>query len=462
MSSQVYPPYPSSPLDWFLMRLGTAEMRSIFNEKSFIEKILKVEAALAEAEGELGVIPRAAAREIVSKASIENLDLTKVKDRVEKTGGHYLVAIIEPWRDKIGEVGEYVHWGATTQDISDTAMVLLVKDANELILKDLEEIQKALMAMARQYKDTPMAGRSHAVHALPMTFGLKVAVWLDEVTRHVERFEEIEKRLYVGNMTGAVGTFASFGEKGPDVQRLTMARLGLGVPGICWHAARDRFAEYLNLLAVAASTLSKIATQVLLLMRTEIAEIEEPIPPGHVGSSTMPQKRNPFMSEFSIALARVIRGYAHTMAESMETYDERGFNTWFSEFIIIPESCLLMSTVASYLKTILQKLVVHPETMKKNLNLSDGLINSEAIMMALAKKIGRQNAHHILYDCAEKVLHEKKSFRQVLLEHEIVTKHLSKQEIEKLIDPTLYLGSSSSIVDEVVKRAGNNTRKVKV
>ncbi|MEM3586768.1 MAG: adenylosuccinate lyase [Candidatus Bathyarchaeia archaeon] len=441
---------PCHPVDWVLFKhnLASPDMRDVFNERNFIEKILKVEVALAEAEAELGIIPEKAAREIAKKASIEYIDLEKVEQRVQKTG-HFLVAIIESWREKIGETGEFLHWGATTQDISDTAMILLIKDACDLILRDLFEIKGFLVDLAKKYKDTPMAGRTHCVHAVPMTFGLKVGVWLDEISRHIERLKEIQKRLFVGNITGAVGTFASFGPKGPEIQKLTLRKLGLEVPAICWHAARDRLAEFLNLLAIIASTLSKIANQVLILMRPEILEIEEPIPPGHVGSSTMPQKRNPFLSETSVALARIIRAHAHIMTESMETLDERNFSTWFVEFVIIPECCLFLSIILKNLKTILQKLEVHPENMRRNLEISEGLINAEAVMMALAPKIGRQKAHHIVYDCAMKAQKEKKPFRDVLLENETITKHISKRDLEKLLDPASYIGLSSDIVKQL-------------
>jgi adenylosuccinate lyase len=441
---------PCHPVDWVLFKynLASPDMRNVFNERSFIEKILKVEVALAEAEAELGIIPEKAAREIAKKASLEYIDLEKVEQRVQRTG-HFLVAIIESWREKIGENGEFVHWGATTQDISDTAMVLLIREACNLILSDLLEIKDSLIILADKYKGAPMAGRTHCVHAVPMTFGLKVGVWLDEISRHIERFKEIQKRLFVGNITGAVGTFASFGPKGPEVQKLTLKKLGLEVPAICWHAARDRLAEFLNLLAIIASTLSKIANQVLILMRPEILEIEEPIPPGHVGSSTMPQKRNPFLSETSVALARIIRAYAHTMTESMETLDERNFSTWFVEFVIMPESCLFLSIILKNLKIILQKLEVHPENMKRNLELTEGLINAEAVMMALAQKIGRQRAHHIVYDCAMKAQKEKRPFRDVLLENKIITEHISKQDLKKLLDPANYTGLSSDIVKQL-------------
>jgi len=442
---------PCHPVDWVLFKhnLASPEMRNIFNERSFIEKILKVEAALAEAEAELGIIPEKAAREIVEKASLEYIDLERVEQRVRSTG-HFLMAIIESWREKIGESGEFTHWGVTTQDISDTAMMLLIREACSLILSDLVEIKNSLTILADKYKDTPMAGRTHCVHAVPMTFGFKAGVWLDEVSRHIERFKEIQKRLFVGNITGAVGTFAGFGPKGPEVQKLTLKKLGLEAPAICWHAARDRIAEFLNLLAIIASTLSKIANQVLILMRPEILEIEEPIPPGHVGSSTMPQKRNTFLSETSIALARIIRAYAHTMTESMETLDERNFSTWFVEFVIIPESCLFTSIILKNLKTILQKLEVHPENMERNLELTGGLINAEAVMMALAQKIGRQRAHSIVYDCAMKAQREKRPFIDVLLENKTITEHISKQDLKKLLDPASYTGLSSDIVKQLI------------
>lgn len=363
-----------------------------------------------------------------------------------------MVPIIESWRQKIGESGEFIHWGATTQDISDTAMMLLVRSAHEIIVRDLTEIRNSLVSLAEKYKDTPMAGRTHVVHAVPITFGLKVSVWVDELSRQLDRFKDCERRLFVGNIAGAAGTHASFGEKALDIQRLTLEKLGLGTPDIAWHAARDRLAEFLGLLAMSASTLSKIANQVIILMRPEILEAEEPVPPGHVGSSTMPQKRNPFLSETSIALARIIRGYAQTMTESTETLDERNFSTWFVEFIIIPESCLFMSAILENLKAISRNLIVHPDNMERNLRLTGGLINAEAVMMTLAHKVGRQRAHQVIYECAMKAQKEGKPFKQILLENESVNKHLGKSDIEGLLEPSAYLGLSSKIVEEIVKK----------
>ena len=442
-----------SPFDnvFFSEALSTPEMRQIFDEKNYIQKILDVESALAYAEGELGLIPREAAKEIFEKASVESIDFAEVKKLLAKTG-HFIVAIITCWSKICGKHGEYIHWGATSQDVTDTATILLIRDAHALIMNDLKIIKDYLSNLAIKYKDTPIAGRTHIVHAIPMTFGLKVAVWLDEINRHHQRFDEMKKRLFIGNITGAVGTFASFDQKGLDVQRLTLERLGLGIPSICWHAARDGLGEFINELALTASSLSKIAQQVLILMRPEILEIEEPIPPDAIGSSTMPHKRNPKLSERIVALAKVLRGFAVTMSEALETFDERNFATQFSEIIVIPESCLLMSVILQNMKTIIGGLIVHPENMEKNLSLSKGLINSERVMIELGKYVGRQTAHEIIYHVAMKAWEEDRLFEEILLENETVKKYFSVKEIKALCNPIFYLGLSSQIVEMVVKK----------
>lgn len=442
-----------SPLDsvCFSDGLSTPEMRQIFDEKNYVQKILDVEVALAYAEAELGMIPLQAADEIAKKANVEFIDLQEVKKLLAKTG-HFIMAIITSWSRLCDKYGEYIHWGVTSQDITDTATVLLIRDAYALIMSDLEFIRNHLSELALKYKDTPIAGRTHIVHAIPMTFGLKVAVWLDEMNRHHERFLEIEKRLFVGNITGSVGTFASFDRNGMDVQRLTLGRLGLGIPSICWHAARDRFGEFINQLVLTASSLSKIAQQILILMRPEILEIEESVPPSAIGSSTMPQKKNPKLSEMTVALTKILRGFTVAMSESLETYDERSFSTQFCEFIIIPESCLLMSAILRNMKTVIGSLIVHPESMKKNLDLSKGLINSERVMIELGKHVGRQTAHEIIYHAAMKAWEEDKSFEEILLGNNKVKGYFSALEIKDLCDPLTYLGFSSTIVDATVKR----------
>ncbi len=431
--------------------LSTPEMRAVYEEKNYIQKIFDVEAALAAAEAELGLIPQDIARDIIKKANLDYVDLTESKEIVARTG-HFLLAITKSWAKKIGPAGQYIHLGVTTQDVHDTAMVLLVRDAYNLIVADLEIIKKNLIKLAVKYKDTPMAGRTHIVHAVPITFGFKVAIWLDEVDRSLQRLNGMKERLLTGNITGAVGTFATFGEKGFEVQRQTLKRLGLNVPNTCWHAARDRFGEYMNELALTASSLSKILQQVLILMRPEIQEISEPTPAGHIGSSTMPQKINPILSEPSIALTRILRGYAHVMTESLETLDERNLSTWYAEFIIIPEGCLFMSAILHNVKLLTEGLHVYPENMLRNLLLSKGMINAENVMMALGNLVGKENAHEIIVDVTRKAWKEEKTLEEALLEHEVVRKHLKREEIRKLCDPVSYTGLSSLVVDEVVKK----------
>ena len=442
-----------SPLDGILLggMISTPEMRVVFEETNFIQKILDVEAALAAAEEELGILPRDIAQDIINKANLNYIDLAESKEIAARTG-HFLIAITKSWEKKIGPAGQYVHLGVTTQDVSDTAMVLLVRDAYNLIVRDLEIIKKNLIKLAVKYKDTPMAGRTHIVHAVPMTFGFKVAIWLDEVDRSLQRWKEMKERLLTGNITGAVGTFATFGEKGIEVQKRTLKRLGLNVPNICWHAARDRFGEFVNEMALTASSLSKIAQQVLILMRPEILEISEPSSPGHIGSSTMPQKINPVLSESSIALTRILRGYALTMTEALETYDERSFSTWLAEFVIIPEGCLFMSAIANNVKLITEGLHVYPENMLKNLQLSKGMINAENVMMALGNFIGKQKAHEIIVDVTKKAWKEDKTLEEVLLDNDVVNKHMKPDTNKNLCDPLSYTGLSSIIVDEVVQK----------
>ncbi len=442
-----------SPLDNVFFReiLSTPEMREVFEEKNYVQKMLDVEAALAYAEAEIGMIPTEAAKEIAEKADVTLIDFEEVKRLLKKTG-HFVMAVILSWSNVCKKSGEYIHWGVTSQDITDTATVLLIRDAYALILNDLKIIKDHLSHLAIKYKETPIVGRTHITHAVPMTFGLKVAVWLDEINRHQERFHEMKKRLLVGNITGAVGTFASFDHKGLEVQRLTLEKLGLNIPSVSWHSERDGLGEFINGLALTASTLSKIAQQILILMRPEILEIEEPIPPGAIGSSTMPQKKNPKLSERTIALTRILRGFTVAMSEAIETIDERSFSTQFSEFIIIPESCLLMSAILRNMKTILGGLVVHPENMGKNLSLSKGLINSERVMIALGKRIGRQTAHEVIYHVTMKAWEENRSFEEVLLEDKTIKKYFSAEEIKNLCNPLTYLGYSSQIVEMVVNK----------
>ncbi|NLT95172.1 MAG: adenylosuccinate lyase [Clostridia bacterium] len=435
--------------------VSTEEMKEVFNEKNNVQKLLDVEAALARAEAELGVIPKEAADEICSKAKVENIQFDKVREGILKVG-HTLVPLLKVLESVCeGDAGQYIHWGATTQDIRDTAMMLQVKEGREIILNQLLELEQILADTAQKYKNTVMVGRTHGQHALPITFGYKVAVWVDEIQRHIQRFEESKDRLLVGNLSGAVGTFASFGEKGPEIERLVMKDLGLGVPNICWHASRDRFAEFLNNLALVASTCGKIANEIFNLQSTELDEVEEGFVMGKVGSSTMPHKRNPGTCECIVSLAKLVRNNANLMLQVMEQEHERDGSLWRTEWILIPESCIYTSCILKLCIKLMSTLNVKEQNMLKNLDILQGLLLSERVMFAISDKVGKQRAHEIIYEASMKSFEEKRSFGEVLMEDPRVKGILTTEEIERLLDPKEYIGLSAQIVDKVISVRGS-------
>ncbi|MDI6754338.1 MAG: adenylosuccinate lyase [Thermodesulfobacteriota bacterium] len=431
-------------------KFAAPEMKAVFNEMNYLQKILDVEVALAEAEGELDLIPSKVVPLIKEQAKAEKFDLNQVRE-VQKKAGHYLVSILKVLEKNCpGDSGQFIHFGATTQDIIDTAMVLLVREALVIATRDLKAILAATLHLADKYKNAPMAGRTHGVHAIPITFGFKVAVWAAELARHLERLKELEPRLLMGNLTGAVGTFASFGPKGFEVQARVMAKLGLRTPLICWHAARDHLAELANWMAMTGSTLAKIANEVRVMMKPEFGEVEEPIKEGTVGSSTMPHKRNPNLSEETMALGKLLRSYAGVMLEAMETEHERDIGTWRCEFLILPEACMVFSAALRNARTMLEGLKVNPERMVKNLYLTQGLIMSETFMFALGEKIGKQKAHDAVYELSMKAVHEGKSFLDVIQEDPEIKKFFPPEQLARLLNPSAHTGLASEVVDRVL------------
>ncbi|MGB9699590.1 MAG: adenylosuccinate lyase [Thermodesulfobacteriota bacterium] len=436
-------------------KFTTPEMKAVFAEENYLQKILDVEMALAEAESELGIIPSAVIPKLKEQARAEKIDLQKVKE-VQKRVGHYLVSILKIWEENCpGDSGQFIHYGATTQDIIDTTMVLLIREALDLVHRDLKEIRQATLRLAEDYKNAPMAGRTHGVHAVPITFGFKVAIWAAEIERHIKRLKEIEPRVLVGNLTGAVGTFAGFGEKGLEVQERALAKLGLRVPLICWHAARDHFAELINWIAMVGATLAKIANEIRVMMKPEFGEVEEPIKEGTVGSSTMPHKRNPNLSEEIIALGKILRSYAGVMLEAMETEHERDIGTWRCEFLIIPESFLVLSAALRNAKNVLTGLKVNTVRMLQNLNLTKGLIMSETFMFALGEKIGKQKAHEVVYELSMKATAEGKSFAEVIKEDEVIKKYFSPEQFAEILEPARHTGLAGKVVEGVVAALRN-------
>lgn len=434
----------------FANKFVSKEMKEVFDEKNYIQKILDVELALAEAEGELGLIPVWAVPLIREQTKTEKINLDEVA-KVREKAGHYLTSILKVLEENCAKgSGQFIHYGVTTQDIIDTAMILMIREALVLIKQDVKAILKASMELAEKYKNTVMAGRTHGVHALPITFGFKVAIWASELARHLQRLRDLEPRFLVGNLTGAVGTFASFGPKGPEVQRIALSKIGLNSPIICWHAARDNVEEFVNWIAMVGATLAKIANEVRVLMKTEIGEVEEPIKAGTIGSSTMPHKRNPSLSEETMALAKHLRSSVGMMLEAMETEHERDVSTFRCEFLILPESCMLLSAGLRNVREILEGLKVYPERMLKNVNLTQGLIISEALMFSVGERIGKQRAHEVVYELAMKAVQEGRPFCDVFKENPEVGRMYSSGQLDSMMDPSSYTGLAQQIVDSVL------------
>ncbi len=434
----------------FADKYGTQEMRGIFNDENQIAKWLEVEAALAQAEAKVGLIPSEAAEEISRKCKVEFLDFSKLGQMIQETS-QVIVPVIWNLQDLCeGDAGKYLHWGATSQDILDTGFILQIKDALRIILRDLKKCEKQILSLAGRHKDTLMAGRTHGQQALPITFGFKLAVSAREIRRNIERLQDCSSRLLVGQLSGGVGTFASFGDKGPDVQRLVMEALGLQVPDISWQAARDRVGELGCVLALIANSFGRIANELFILQKTEFMEVEEQFSFGKIGSSTMPHKRNPRLCEGIISLAKLIQGSALSTLESMWIEHERDAKFMGIEWVTIPESLIMMSGLLEQAKRLFLSIEVKKENMLRNLKATKGLILSERVMLALGEKIGRQAAHEIVYRISIRAFEEHIEFKRALLEEQEIIEHFSPSELDEMLDPKEYVGLSSQIVDEIL------------
>ncbi|MEC5344061.1 adenylosuccinate lyase family protein [Brenneria populi] len=446
----------SNVLDSVLFRdsFGTPEMRAIFDDHELIRKYVEVEIALAKAQARCGVIPEAAAQEIAAKCDADKLDFDLLRHETEIVG-YPILPLVHQISKQAGESGGYVHWGATTQDIMDTAVVLQIRDAFELINADIKTLRGTLAGLAKRYRNTPMAGRTHLQQALPVTFGYKAAIWLDIFDRHEERLQQARPRILVGEFAGAAGTLASLGDKGLEVQKAMMEELGLGVPVSTWHVARDGFAEAVNLLALITGSLGKIAYDVMLMASNEFGELYEPFVKGRGASSTMPQKRNPISSELMLACAKGVRQQAGLMLDAMVQDLERATGPWHAEWIAIPESFVLTAGALHQAKFMLSGLIVDEEAMVRNLDMTKGLIVAEAVMMGLAPYIGRQDAHDIVYDACRIVNEKGGRLADVLNAMPGVSSRLDAELIERLTNPVNYLGMAPAMVDRVLKSSAS-------
>jgi 3-carboxy-cis,cis-muconate cycloisomerase len=430
---------------------STDEMREIFSERSWVQKWLDTEAALAKAQGELGVIPKEKADIINQYAKADLIDIPSIGEYYKSS--ITIVPLLRAFKAILPErAGEFVHWGATSQDIVDTGLVLLQRDAWKVIVRDMKICRDHCLALAKKYRDTPQAGRTHVVHAIPITFGYKVAVWADELSRDIERLEQMAPRVFVGEMAGAVGTLASQPEHGLETQKRMMEILGLGVPTIAWHVARDNQAEFVSVLALCAGTIGRIAHEIFTLQRTEILELEEPFFMGKVGSSTMPHKRNPAVLENVLALCRNVRSIAPSIVESMVSENERDWGCFLSEWEAIPRACELFAGALAKTKYILENLIVYPKHMEQNLFKQKGLMMSECVMMHLARKLGRMTAHGIVYKSCMEAYEKEIPLKDVLMRTKEVTDAFTEEEIDHMLNPLSYVGLAPVFVDRVVEK----------
>lgn len=435
-------------------RYGSFEIRRLFDEETRLQKYLDVEAALAKVQAELGIIPLEAAEVIASKASTKYVKLERVKE-IEDRIRHDLMAVVEALEEVCGPYGRFVHFGATSYDIEDTATSLQLKEALRIIEDRMLKFLEELLRLTEEHAETVMMGRTHGQHALPITLGFKFAGWLREMVRHVERLRQLKDRVLVGKMSGAVGTMASFGPKAIELQHRVMEILGIKPAEISTQIVdRDRYGELLAFFGLLASSLDKFATEVRNLQRPEIMELAEGFETvRHVGSSTMPHKQNPIVCERICSLAKVVRSLILPAYENIPLWHERDLTNSASERFIIPEGCILTEEMLRCMVNVLRGLRIYPENMKRNLEISQGRASSEAVMIALVRKgMSRKLAHEKLRQLSAKSMLENKSMLEVAIEDPELSKLLNREELERLLDPMNYLGMAIKLAKDMVER----------
>jgi 3-carboxy-cis,cis-muconate cycloisomerase len=425
-------------------------MRHVWSDENRTQKYLDIEAALARVQGRLGLIPKEAAEEIVKHCHLDQIDMARLRQQTERIGYPILGVVSQLNLLCADKLGEYCHWGATTQDITDTATVLQIREALDLVDADLTAISAAMAALARKHRDTPMIGRSNLQQAIPVTFGYKMAGLLSAIERHRERLAQLRPRVLVGEFAGAAGTLASLENSAMETQAGLMQELGLGEPLIAWHTIRDSIAEVGAFLGLVGGTLGKLSMDVKLMMQTEVGEVYEPYFHGRGSSSTMPQKRNPISSCYIHAAISVVRQYAAALMDAMVADHERSTGPWEIEWIVLPESFCLMAGALKQSRFVLEGLEVDEARMRKNIDMTQGLVMSEAVMMGLGPYIGREYAHDLVYDICREAVKSERHLLDLLAEHPEIAKHLDRPALAKMCDPANYLGQSGVMVDRVL------------
>jgi 3-carboxy-cis,cis-muconate cycloisomerase len=432
---------------------GTAEAEAVFSDRGRLQGMLDFEAALARAQAQLGIIPATAAPAIAAKAQAELFDLEDLA-RATAAAGNPAIPMVKRLTvlvsDDDAEAGRFVHWGATSQDAMDTGLVLQLRDFLGLLEPALARLAAALARLAEVHRGNPMVGRTWLQHALPVTFGLKAAGWLDTVERHRQRLSELRPRLLVVQLGGAAGTLASLGDPGLDVVQALGAELELAVPDLPWHGARDRPAELAACLGLITGTLGKMARDLSLLMQTEVGEAFEPAGEGRGGSSTMPHKRNPVAAAAVLSAAVRAPNLVATMLAAMVQEHERGLGGWHAEWETLPELAVLTAGALRWTVETIEGLEVDAARMRANLDLTRGLIMAEAVQMALGAKIGRQAAHGLLERASKRALAKGLHLKEALAAEPDVTAQLTPADLDRLVDPLNYTGVAGQLIDRAL------------
>jgi 3-carboxy-cis,cis-muconate cycloisomerase len=431
---------------------STDEMREIFSDRAQLQCMLEVEAALARAQAKLGLVPTHVAEGITTAARVENLPVERIAAST-RTVGYPVVGMVKELGRAAGEeAARYIHLGATTQDILDTALVLQMRRACSVLHRDLLALARKLAEQAVRYRQTPMAGRTHLQHAVPITFGLKCAVWAAPLAAHIERLDAAARRIFVVEFGGAAGTLAALGANGIAVMEALAQELGLGVPDLPWHVIRDGLAEMAAILGLICGTVAKFALDITLLAQTEVAEVFEPHTAGRGGSSTMPQKRNPIASEYILAAARGVHALIPLLFGAMAQDHERGTGPWQTEPLVLPQCFVLTAGALAHARAIAAGMTVNSERMRQNLTVTNGLIMAEAVAAALTPVLGRAAAEEGVARASDRALVESRTLGQTLREDPTLRPQLSDATLERLLDPASYLGSAGTFVDRVAAR----------
>ena len=433
-------------------RVADPGLRRLYTLDNRWQAWLDVEAALAVAQADLGIIPAAARDAIVPKAKLALMDRAALTEGFARTG-HTLVPLVWELGRIVGEPhGGWVHWGATTQNITQTGDLLVLRQAHAIFLRQIGECLSAMADLAERGADMPIAGRTHGQHAVPATFGFKVAVWIDELMRHAERLQQAAPRLFVAMLGGAAGTYASLGAQGPAVQAGIARHLGLGDMAVPARSIGDHLAENICLLGLLAATGGKIGREIYTLMKTEFAEVEEPVPPGTVGSSTMPQKRNPKLCQDIIAAGAEVRSQVPLALEAMMTEHEADRTSTLMMGTAEQRACIATGDMLARLAEVCRGLRLDPARMRANLDLGGGLIMAEAVMLDLGLAIGRQHAHDAVYDAAQDAFVKGADFATLLSADPRVTAHMNEAALARLLDPAAYTGLCATMARDAAAR----------